>query len=132
VAPPKTRVTGQPVQEHLASVADPARRADAAALAALIESATGCAPQMWGASIVGYGVHRYQLAGGREGETMAVGFAARSTALVLYGLLDGGAQTASLGPHTTGRGCLYIRSLEHIDTAVLERMAREAFERRSR
>jgi hypothetical protein len=32
-----------------------------------------------------------------------------------------------LGPHSTGKGCLYLRRLSDIDTEVLRALIREAF-----
>ena len=57
----------------------------------------------------------------------------RKAALTLYGVYDdyGPAEPLfeQLGPHTTGKGCLYLKSLEDIDQHVLERLVREAWDR---
>jgi hypothetical protein len=34
-----------------------------------------------------------------------------------------------LGPHTTGKGCVYIKRLSDIDENVLERLIRNAWSR---
>ena len=53
--------------------------------------------------------------------------------MTLYGIYDGygPADPAldDLGPHTTGRGCLYIKRLNEVNEKVLERMVRHAWER---
>ena len=56
---------------------------------------------------------------------MLVGFSPRKAALVLYGV-TGSERAASLlsklGPHTTGKGCLYIKNLSLIDQNTLEQL----------
>lgn len=50
----------------------------------------------------------------------------------MYGLkdtLDGAALLPSLGAHTEGAGCVYVRKLEDIDEAVLRRLITIASER---
>jgi hypothetical protein len=41
---------------------------------------------MWGPSIVGFGVRRYPLAGGKQGEICAIGFASRKGDISIYAL----------------------------------------------
>ena len=53
---------------------------------------------------------------------MAIGVAPRKTALTLYGLTGHGSNADlldQLGPHTTGKGCLYIKRLDALDQGVL-------------
>ena len=52
-----------------------------------------------------------------------IGFSPRKAATVLYimsGLSNSGALLARLGKHTTGKGCLYIKTLADVDHEVLE------------
>jgi len=126
----KTMETGESFDSFLATIADPARRADAAALAALMTRATGEAPVMWG-KIAGFGRCHYRYESGREGDWMLSGFAVRARELVLYlGLGAGGFDDllARLGRHKTGKGCLYLRSLADVDAAVLESLVARAHE----
>jgi hypothetical protein len=83
---------------------------------------------MWGPSIIGFGSLHYKYESGREGDMPLVGFSPRKAALVLYGL---GAFSAtdpsdplrtSLGKHTTGKGCVYIKKLADVDPKVLEKV----------
>ena len=86
-------------------------------------------PKMWGGAIVGFGDRRYQYASGRGGDWFLVGFSPRKAALVLYfmtGLEPHAALLKSLGKHKTGKGCLYIQSLEQIDQAVLAALIKES------
>lgn len=80
---------------------------------------------MWGPSIVGYGRSHYVYDSGREGDTCRVGFSPRASALTLYGLLGTPGETVfldRLGPHKTGKGCLYVTRLARIDEQVLREM----------
>lgn len=129
--PPKTVPQPQDVHAFLATVPDAARRADADRLVSLMSRVTGTAPQMWGPSIVGFGTHHYRYETGREGDTVAVGFAPRKAASTLYltGYLDDYAELLeALGPHTTGKGCLYIKRLDAVDEDVLGRIVRRSFD----
>jgi hypothetical protein len=106
----------------VAAVRHPGRRRDANTLLALMERATGQAPRMFGPSIVGFGEYRYAYRSGRSGHGAAAGFSPRANACVVY-LADGvdahADALARLGSHTTGVGCLYLASLEHVDLDVL-------------
>lgn len=124
----KTQATTSPAAAHVAAIADEARRADCTRLMQLMAKATGLPAVMWGSSIVGFGVHRYPLAGGKTGEICAVGFASRKSDIVIYGAQVEGAAPllARLGPHKLGKGCLYIKRLSDVDLAVLETLVRQA------
>ncbi|MGG5260102.1 DUF1801 domain-containing protein [Phycicoccus avicenniae] len=126
----KTTANDGDVEAFLASVPDERRRADAQEALALFREATGTEPRMWGRSIVGFGDVTYPGAGGRTSEWFAVGLAARKAALTLYGLTYDGSNAellARLGPHTTGKGCLYVRRLADIDTDVLRELVGRAW-----
>jgi hypothetical protein len=124
----KTKPTQVSVADFLEAVPDPVRRADGKAVAALMELVSGKKPAMWGPSIVGFGSYRYKYESGREGEMCRIGFSPRKAELVLYGMgINREPELmARLGGHKTGKGCLYIRKLEHVDLAVLEELARRA------
>jgi hypothetical protein len=85
---------------------------------------------MWGPGIVGFGKQHYKYESGREGDIMAVGFAPRKAALVLYGVIyyeHNREQLEKLGAVTAGKGCLYIKDLDKIDKHTLEKMISDAF-----
>jgi len=85
---------------------------------------------MWGPSIVGFGSHQYTNTTGTN-DWFVVGFSPRKNAITFYGIYDayGPADPLldELGPHTTGKGCLYIKRLSDVDEDVLERMVRHAW-----
>jgi hypothetical protein len=107
-------------------VPDDARREDARALCALMADWTGESPRVWGTGIVGFGSYDYKYASGHEGTAPLVAFAPRKTSLVVY--LVGGIEERypklleQLGPHKTGKGCLYLKRLEQVDRVVLRKL----------
>ncbi len=121
----KTQPTAASVDAFLASVDDPARRADCQALVRLMAGITGEPPVMWGPSIVGFGRYRYRYDSGREGEMCLAGFAPRKGDLSIYLMADDGRQgelLARLGKHKMGKACLYVKRLADVDAAVLAQL----------
>lgn len=119
----------QGVDAHLAALPD-ARRPDALALVALMTECTATAPRLWPGSIVGFGTLHYRYASGREGDTMRVGFAARSAGLVLHvtGYLDDYADLLErLGPYRAGKGCLTVKRLRDVDARILREVVVRSF-----
>ncbi|MGK3646983.1 DUF1801 domain-containing protein [Pseudarthrobacter enclensis] len=127
----KTVPTAASVDEFLAAVEHPGRRADGFELLDLMHGATGQEAVMWGPSIVGFGSYHYRYATGREGDAAAVGFSPRKANLALYGLTygpDAGMDLEALGKHRTGAACLYINRLADVDRTVLEAMVRSGYQ----
>jgi hypothetical protein len=125
----KTKPTTISVPAFLDACADEARRADAKALARLMQKITGEKPTMWGPSIVGFGKYHYTYGSGREGDMPIVGFSPRKAANVLYGVIgfgDAERLLSKLGKHATGKGCLYIKRLADVDMKVLETLLENA------
>lgn len=119
----KTKVTEASVDEYIASRATEEQKVDCTKLMAMLRRVTEESPQMWGPSIVGYGLYRYTYESGRTGEMCRTGFAIRGREIVVY-LTDTGdeqqALLAKLGKHKMGKSCLYIKRLADIDMQVLE------------
>ena len=119
----KTKPSKSSVAEFIDSIPDETRQTDAKAIVKLMQSASGEKPKMWGPSIIGFGSYHYRYDSGREGEMPLIGFSPRKAATVLYNLgafSDSAAVLAKLGKHTTGKGCLYIKTLADVDQKVLE------------
>jgi len=121
-----TRPTGQPVEEFLAAVPNRRRWADAQRLIELMRDVTGEEPVMWGPSIIGFGTFHYRYASGREGDSPLAAFSPRKQNLVVY-LVDGfedryATTLARLGPHKTGRSCLYLKNLDDVRLDVLREL----------
>jgi hypothetical protein len=127
---PVTVPTDAAVSAFLDAIPDEARQADARRVCALMREVTGEPPVMWGSSIVGFGSYHYRYDSGREGDFMLAGFAPRKQNLAVY--LVGGfddecaALMARLGPHKTGKGCLYLKSLDGVDLDVLRELVAES------
>ena len=119
---PKTGPSDADVRGFIAAIDDPVRRADCESLLEPMSRATGEPPIIWGTGIVGFGRYHYRYESGREGVWFKVGFAPRSRKLTLY-LLSGTAGyhdlLSKLGPHTSGKSCVYLRRLDDVDREVL-------------
>jgi hypothetical protein len=129
----KTKATEASVAAFVDAL-EPARRLDAKAEIRMMKNATGEKPKMWGPSIIGFGIQHYKYESGREGDTVLVGFSPRKAATVMYGLIgskDAEALLTKLGKHTTGKGCLYIKSLSDVDEKVLEELIAKSVAARS-
>lgn len=126
----KTTLNNHSVKDFIAQIEDHTRRADAQAVAALMEDVTGESPAMWGTAIVGFGAYHYKYESGREGDMPKIGFSPRKNALVLYLMLGAGSYAPlldKLGKHKTGKGCLYIGKLDEVDQTVLRELITNAY-----
>jgi len=131
----KTQPTDADVTAFLDAVPDARRRSEGRAVRELMERVTGEKAVMWGPSMVGFGSRPYQ-GKASSGDWFVVGFAPRKAALTIYGVYSeyGPADPlmGRLGPHTTGKGCLYLTRLDAVDAGVLEALVRQAWERATR
>jgi hypothetical protein len=126
----KTVPADDDVDAYLEALPDDRRRADAQQALALMREVTGAQPRMWGTSVIGFGRQPYRTADGKDREWFAVGLAARKAALTLYGLTFYGSNSdllQRLGPHTTGKGCLYVKRLSDVDEDVLRELVATAW-----
>lgn len=121
----KTKATDASIEEYVESRANEEQKADCENLMVLLKRVTKEMPQMWGASIVGYGLYKYTYESGRTGEMCRTGFAIRGKELVVYLIVEGAEQEAllkQLGKHKMGKSCLYIKRLADIDVKILEQL----------
>ena len=128
---PKTRPEKASVAAFLDGIEDETRRKECRTIARLMEQATGSKPQMWGSSIVGFGTRRFQGASGST-DWFVAGFSPRKQNLTLYimsGIPRHEALLKRLGKHTTGKGCLYLKSLDDVDLAVLAELIDDSVKR---
>jgi len=118
--------TDASVEEFLARVPGDQRREDARRLCAMMREITGEAPAMWGPSIIGFGAYHYRYASGHEGDSALASFSPRRQNLVIYLVGEFAdrhrAALARLGPHKTGKGCLYISRLAAVDLDALREL----------
>ncbi len=126
----KTQPHDGDVLAFLDTVEDPRRRGDAESALALMREVTGVEPVLWGPSIIGFGQQPYTTADGKQHQWFAVGLSPRKTALTLYGLTyyDSNRDLLErLGPHRTGKGCLYVTRLDRLDTDVLRELVERSW-----
>jgi hypothetical protein len=124
----KTKATTASVEKFLHAL-DKSRRGDCVALVSIMKQATGLPPKMWGSAIVGFGNHHYKYESGREGDICLVGFSPRKKNISLYvvgGFVRHDALLKKLGKHKTGKGCLYIDSIDNVDAGVLKKLIKTA------
>lgn len=106
----------------------PAEKQDEARrLNAIFQDVTGWAPRLWGKKLIGYGQYHYRYDSGREGDFLATGFSMRARDISLH-ILPGYTEfpdiAARLGPHTRGKSCWYVKSLDAVDEAALRDLIR--------
>jgi hypothetical protein len=124
----KTALTVVDPHDFIGLVDDERKRKDSEELITIMQKVTGEPPRMWGASIVGFGLKKYKYESGREGEICLTGFSPRKPGLVLYlgEVLEDAELMARLGKHKTGKGCLYIKTLDDVDRKVLKELVTKA------
>ena len=126
----KTKPTSISTTSFLQKIKDSNLRKDCRTLIEIMESVSKLKPVLWGSAIIGFGSRHYVYESGREGDTMIVGFSPRRRAIALYlasGLEPLRDELVKLGKHTTGKGCLYIKSLNDVDTNVLKKILDKSY-----
>jgi hypothetical protein len=139
----KTKLNKASVTKFLSAIKDPQKREDSLVICEMMEKATKSKPEMWGASIVGFGRRKYTYANGKEGEWMVIGFSPRKQNISLYGLkifkmaVNGLVENKGendfllkLGKYKEGGGCLYINKLADINKKELEKIIKLAVKRK--
>jgi hypothetical protein len=127
----KTVATKASVSEFIEALDDPERRSECKTLVKLMRKVTGHEPVLWGDSIVGFDVFRYGRSSGKQFEYFRTGFSPRKQALTVYilpGYTDFSKTLARLGPHKTGKSCLYLKRLADVDLDVLEELVRAGYQ----
>lgn len=125
----KTVETDASVETFIGAVDNESRRRDSESMIDLMRRVTGCEPKLWGSSLVGFGRYHYRYASGREGDFFLTGFSPRKTAFTVYvmpGFERYAEQLKRLGPHKTGKSCLYLKSLDVVDATILEEIIRDS------
>jgi hypothetical protein len=128
MAETKTKSTSVSVTEFLTRIEDPQKRADSKVLIDIMSRITGKKQKIWGRDIVGFGEYHYRYPSGHEGDAPLVGFSPRKAefSIYLYGTHGESEERsdllAKLGKHRMGKGCLYLKRLEHVDLAILEQL----------
>lgn len=139
----KTQVNKASVKKFLSTIKDAEKQQDCVVIAEMMEKISKAKPEMWGASIVGFGRRKYIYANGKESEWMQIGFAPRKQNIALYGLKVFTMTTKGLeekkgdndfllqlGKYKEGGGCLYINKLSDINVKELAKIIKLAIRRK--
>lgn len=121
----KNQATDADVPTFIEALEDPQQKQDSLALLTMMEEITDEPARMWGPGIIGFGRYHYRYESGREGDFMRVGFSPRKGKLALYiipGFEPFSAILQKLGKHSTGKSCLYIKSLSAVDQQALKEL----------
>lgn len=125
----KTVPNNNSIADFIAAVPDQGRQIDAKELLSFLGAVSGERAQMWGPSIIGFGSYHYVYDSGREGDMMLTGFSPRKQHMVVY-IMNGcgkyAAQLKVMGPHKTGKSCLYLKSLQDIDMEILKEIIKDS------
>ena len=126
---PKNVPAKTSVKDVLAAL-DDVTRADAMALADLMQSITRHKPKIWNVSTLGFDTYHYKYESGREGDCHALGFNARKGKFTLY-LMDGVSRHTTLlenlGKHTSSTACVYFKRLSDLDLTVLKKILTQSY-----
>ncbi len=135
----KTKVNKLSVEKFLSTIKDVEKREDSFVISEMMEKVTKAKPEMWGASIIGFGRRIYTYANGKKNEWMLKGFSPRKQNIALYGLkifkmtVEGLQENKEennfllkLGKYKEGGGCLYINKISDINKKELEKIIKLA------
>lgn len=124
----KTKATAASVEDFIRNVGDEKKQSDSFQIIKMMAQATGEEPKMWGTSLIGFGHVRLKSPNtGRETDWFRIGFSPRKGNFSLYvGVEKHVEALKKLGKHKTGKGCLYIQSLEDVDVTVLDQIIRNS------
>ena len=127
----KTTSNDADARDFIEQVEDETRKQDALRLLDMFSEITAEKPVMWGDSIIGFGKYHYKSErSSQEGDWMLTAFSPRKQYLALYimpGLERYTDLLEKLGPHKTGKSCLYIKRLADVDQAVLRELIDRGF-----
>ena len=125
----QTVETTASVAAFVKSIKDEKKRNDFSAIMELFSKTTKLEPKMWGSAIVGFGSYHYKYDSGREGDAPLAGMASRVSGITLYlgtGFDKSEELFAKLGKYKLSGGCVHVKKLEDIDTAVLVKMIKNS------
>ena len=115
--------TDKSVEEFIEGVANSKRKEDAKTLLPIFKEITGKEPKIWGRSIIGFGKYSYKRKNGDEFEWFNTGFSPAKAHMSIYVMYDINTEPdllKKLGKHSTGKGCLYIKSLADVNMEALK------------
>lgn len=134
MAEPKTKPTESSALDFIKSIPDKQKREDSLVLLNVFESVTKQKAKMWGTSIIGFGMYRYESSkSSQKGDWPLVAFSPRKQNLTLY-IIDGNSDSVEysdllgkLGKHKVSKACLYINKLSDVSMTVLKQLVKKSF-----
>ncbi|HJM04633.1 MAG TPA: DUF1801 domain-containing protein [Candidatus Saccharimonadaceae bacterium] len=127
----KTTPNDADARDFIEKVEDETKKQDSLRLLDMFSEITAEKPVMWGDSIIGFGKYHYKSErSSQEGDWMLTAFSPRKQYLALYimpGLERYTDLLEKLGPHKTGKSCLYVKRLADVDQAVLRELIDRGF-----
>ena len=126
----KTQPTQIDVTEFIRTFADSEQKQkDSFELIEIMREITGCEPQMWGPSMIGFGKYHYKSErSSQEGDWPLVGFSPRKAAISLYvfsGMPEHEYLLENLGKFKKGAACIYVKKLSDINIPVLKEIMKK-------
>ncbi len=120
-------VTNQSIDSYLDQLSDQ-RRSDILWLVEQMEKIAKRKPKLWG-SIIGFGRLYYRYPTGNDGYMPIIALSSRKQAITLYLSFDLEKEPLlkTLGNHTIGKSCLYIKRLDDIDRKVLLAVIQQSY-----
>jgi hypothetical protein len=124
----KTTETEIDVKDFINSYVDKEqKKTDSFQLIELMTKWSGFEPKMWGPTIIGFGSYHYKYASGHEGDAPLIGFSPRKAEFSLYvfsATEDNKHLLNDLGKFKMGKACIYIKKLDDINIASLEKLCK--------
>ncbi len=118
------------VLEFIQSIEHETRKQDCLTLYHMLNDITGLEARLWHEKMIGYGVYHY-VNKTNEGDMFMLGYAPAKAHITLYVAVQGLSQYKplldKLGPHKTGKVCLYITNFKRIDLNVLKEILTLAY-----
>lgn len=123
----KTKPTTVKVEDFINAFADTEqKKKDAFELLQFMQKHSGFKAQMWGPSIIGFGLYHYKSDRSKqEGDWPLVGFSPRKAAISLYvysGAPGQDEMLKNLGKFKMGKGCIYVKKLSDIHLEVVKQL----------
>lgn len=113
------------VKAFLEKIEPASKRKDCFAIMKMMEKAAEAPAKLWPGKLIGFGTYHYKYDSGREGDWFLTGFAPRKNNISLY-IISGVDKypwlLQDLGSYKTGKSCLYIKNLDEVNTATLQKL----------
>ncbi|MEM9850984.1 MAG: DUF1801 domain-containing protein [Pseudomonadota bacterium] len=112
------------ITDAISAIGHPGKEADAARLVEIFSEASGYAPYLANARLIGFGRYDYTYESGRSGTSLATGIGISKAKFALHimpGYTDFPEIMGRLGKHKTGAACVYFNKLADVnEQAVID------------